>query len=78
MTSQRLDLPALPPGATHDERLAWAGERQWDVAEGLLTGSAATLALVVVQGWADLCTDAERAQYRTLARNMAELIAALA
>jgi hypothetical protein len=71
---ESIDLPADDKLAT---RLRWAGERAWDIAEGLLSREGSWYVWNVVVGWADLGPLAERKQYETVARNIADQIRAL-
>jgi hypothetical protein len=71
-------LAPLAIDASHADKLAWAGERLWDVAEGSLSGVAGQLALQVVWGWLDLGTAEEKAQYRVLGVRLADALAAAA
>jgi hypothetical protein len=68
-----IDLPADDKLAT---RLTWAGERQWDIAERLLSREASWFIWNVVVGWADLGPMSDRAQYTTMAGQIADLIRA--
>lgn len=43
----------LPKFANNSERIAWAGERCWDIAEGDIDQSDATFVMWLVQGWSD-------------------------
>lgn len=59
------DLPAFTSTA---ERVAWAGERSWDIAEGILDKEDAFFVLWLVQGWADepTFTDDDRRQFKVM------------
>lgn len=59
------------------ERLDWATGKQWDAAEGLLPVSELPWVVAQLQGWADLCSDADRAQYLALARQVQCLVESL-
>lgn len=62
-----LDLPTDNSLAT---RIAWAGERHWDLVEGLLTSEVGWFVWNVVVGWADLCSTDDRQQYLAMAREI--------
>jgi formaldehyde-activating enzyme involved in methanogenesis len=57
---------SLPADTTLATRLAWAGERVWDVVEGLLSRDDQDYAQMAVSGWLDLCSDDAREQYRAI------------
>lgn len=65
------ELGPSPAGAR--ARVEWANEKLWDFAEGLLSRNALRVLAGVALGWADLGTDHEKTQYRTLARKAREL-----
>jgi hypothetical protein len=62
-----LEMPADDRIST---RLDWAGERLWDINEGLLPETVGWFVWNVVVGWADLCSADERRQYLALAANL--------
>lgn len=43
----------MPKFANNSERIAWAGDRCWDIAEGELDKSDATFVMWLVSGWVD-------------------------
>lgn len=68
----------LPADTTLATRLDWSAERLADLAEGLLTAAEGEYVLTAVIGWTDLCSDADRAQYRVAASQLKSLINDLA
>ena len=69
-----LDCLTLPTTTDHATRLAWAGDRIWDLVEGQLTKDQAHWLVNVLIGWSDMGTEAERESYRILAGQASELI----
>jgi hypothetical protein len=59
--------------ATVAERLDWGTNTMWDAAEGAIGSAELALAAAMLVGWADLASDAERAQYLALSRQMTDL-----
>jgi hypothetical protein len=66
---------ALPTDSKIATRLAWAGERIWDVAEGILSVEAGRYVETVIIGWSDLCSADDKAQYLALATQLNCLLA---
>jgi len=62
---------------THEQRLEWAGERIWDLAEGKLDQEDTQFVIGQLQGWADVAADNERREYRALAGQMQDLYRAM-
>lgn len=55
---------------TVSEWLDWATGKQWDAVEGLIPVAELAWVVAQLQGWVDLCSDGERAQYLCLARQV--------
>lgn len=73
-----IDQVQFPESSDMATRLEWAGERAWDVAEGLVSRDVAALIVMTIIGWADLGTEAERANYRRMAAQIDSLLQAQA
>jgi hypothetical protein len=61
------------PAADIVSRLAWAGDRMWDLSEGIIPPEECGILWALIVGWADLCTADERRQYLDFARLVQEL-----
>jgi hypothetical protein len=70
----QLETLQTPTNSDTAVRIEWAGNRIADLAEGLLSRDTAILIVTLVLGWADLGTEHERNQYRTLAGQMQSLL----
>jgi hypothetical protein len=46
-------MRTAPAFASHDERIDWAGEQSWNVAEGLLDEEDAWFVYWMLKGWQD-------------------------
>jgi hypothetical protein len=67
-----------PPESEHQiDRLNWATDCMWDIAEGILSPAHAGILWAWIVGWADLATPDERAAYYGLASRVQELQQAL-
>ena len=71
-----LDAIQFPASNDQATRLAWAGDRAWDIAEGTIGRDVAAVILTIVIGWADLGTEAERATYRAMAHQIDSMLQA--
>lgn len=54
-------------------RLEAATEKMWDAAEGLISGTDLAFESAKLVGYADLCSEEDRAAYLALARQMQDL-----
>lgn len=72
---QAFDLE-MPTDTSCSTRIEWAGERQADLAEGLIPDDVGWFIWATLVGWADLCGDSDRRQYHAMAKNFAELLQA--
>lgn len=54
-------------------RLDFATEKMWDASEGLITGAELALESARLVGYADLCSETDRAAYLALARQLQDL-----
>ena len=68
-----LDLE-FPSDSSLATRIAWAGERIADLAEGLLSADVGWFVWNIVVGWSDLATTEEKRQYLAIARVVGELL----
>jgi hypothetical protein len=68
-----IDQVEFPKSSDMATRLEWAGERAWDIAEGLVGRDVAALIQATVIGWADLGTEDERANYLAMADRINDL-----
>jgi hypothetical protein len=71
-----IDQIQFPASNDIDTRLAWAGERAWDIAEGIISRDVAAVILTTVIGWSDLGTESERASCRAMARQIDSMLQA--
>jgi hypothetical protein len=75
MTLDSINFPESKDLAT---RLAWAGDRAWDIAEGSIDRDVDAVILTTVIGWGDLGTESERSTYRAMARQIDSMLQAAA
>jgi hypothetical protein len=73
-----LETLTTPASSSPAVRIEWTGERIADMSEGLLSRDTAILIVALVMGWADLGSEHERNQYRSLAGQMQSLVDAAA
>lgn len=69
-----LDLPTPPIDASCAERISTAGGWLWDYAEGMLTREELGFYRALVVGWMDLCSEADREQYRGMVRQFEQAL----
>lgn len=62
------------PKNDFESRIEWAGERAWDIAEGLVSDDVAQLIITTIIGWTDLCSDEERTAYKTIAGQIINIL----
>jgi hypothetical protein len=73
-TMPLLDLPTPHPDATCAERVEFAGDRLWDLAEGKLAREQGHFYCQLIAGWTDLCSSADREQYRGMVRRFEQML----
>jgi hypothetical protein len=73
--SQQFFDGAIHAPADFDGRIEWAGERLWDIAEGVLDRDDASFVIALVYGWGDYCEANEHRAYREMARRLADVSA---
>jgi hypothetical protein len=73
MPAPLLERFSPPENGTLDQRLEWAGNEVWNLAEGNIDRQSAGLLWAIVVGWCDLASEDERRQYAAVARSIAEL-----